>query len=132
MPITAHQWGIIYKLRVLRRETLVWIKLLKSFSTELSRLTIPNSSACNCTSSQETLLFCIDLVISDHLLAPQVAICFARSSTADLRTETLIPLAVVNKPTSHASSWDDDDEEVEDLLLAAFFSWCLAFFTSRA
>ena len=113
MPIAVHRWRI-YELRVFRRETLVWIKFLKRFSTELSRPSIPNSSACNCNSSHETLLFWIDLVIRDHLLALQVAICFDKSSTADLRAETEIPLAVVNKLTNQVSSSEVD-------LLTAFF-----------
>lgn len=113
MSIAVHRRRI-YELRVFRRETLVWIKFLKRFSTELSRPTIPNSNACNCTSSHGTLLFWIGLVIRDHLLALQAAICFDKSSTADLRAKTAIPLAVVNKLTNHASSWEAD-------LLTAFF-----------
>jgi hypothetical protein len=44
------------------------------------------------------------LEIRDHLVELQVAICFDKSSTADLRSETVIPLAAVNEPTDHSSS----------------------------
>uniref|UniRef100_A0A0E0ENS6 Uncharacterized protein n=2 Tax=Oryza meridionalis TaxID=40149 RepID=A0A0E0ENS6_9ORYZ len=103
MPIALRQWSI-YELRVFRREALVWINLLNRFSAPLSRPTMPNSNACNCTSSHETLAFWNDLDIRDHLLGLQVEICFDRSSRADFRTEAVIPLAVVNRLTSLPSS----------------------------
>uniref|UniRef100_A0A0E0ENT0 Uncharacterized protein n=2 Tax=Oryza meridionalis TaxID=40149 RepID=A0A0E0ENT0_9ORYZ len=113
MPIALRQWSI-YELRVFRREALVWINLLNRFSAPLSRPTMPNSNACNCTSSHETLAFWNDLDIRDHLLGLQVEICFDRSSRADFRTEAVIPLAVVNRLTSLPSSSEVD-------LLLAFF-----------
>uniref|UniRef100_A0A0E0LXR9 Uncharacterized protein n=1 Tax=Oryza punctata TaxID=4537 RepID=A0A0E0LXR9_ORYPU len=103
MPIALRQWSI-YELRVFRREALVWINLLNRFSAPLSRPTMPNSSACNCTSSHETFAFWNDLEIRDHLLGLQVGICFDKSSSADFRTEAVIPLAVVNRLTSLPSS----------------------------
>ncbi|WVZ65912.1 hypothetical protein U9M48_015202 [Paspalum notatum var. saurae] len=67
MPIEMDQ-GCIYKLRVLRRETLLWINFLNKVSTPPSRSTMTNSISCSCSSSHITLLLWKVLETKDHLL----------------------------------------------------------------
>ncbi|WVZ91738.1 hypothetical protein U9M48_037869 [Paspalum notatum var. saurae] len=73
----------IYKLRVLRRETLLWINFLNKVSTPLSRSIMTNSISSNC-SSQTTLLFWNALETRDHFLELEMAICFERRLLVDL------------------------------------------------
>jgi hypothetical protein len=58
----------IYKVRALRRETLLWINLLNKVSSPLSRSEMSNSKACNCSSSHTTLFFWNAFDTRDHLL----------------------------------------------------------------
>ncbi|XBH55136.1 hypothetical protein VPH35_077280 [Triticum aestivum] len=101
-----------------RSETLLWINLLNRSSTPFSTSPMLRSSACNCSSSQTTLLFWT----RDHLLPLVVANCFGNSCDVDSSRETDISLASASSLISLQSS-------PLALLLAIFlkgFCACLA------
>ncbi|WVZ91741.1 LOW QUALITY PROTEIN: hypothetical protein U9M48_037871 [Paspalum notatum var. saurae] len=116
----------LYKVRVFRRETLLWISVLNKAATPLSTSAMSNSNTCNCSSLHSVFFFWNALDTSNHLLALGIAICFERRCDVDSSIDTTISLASANNVTTLHPSMPE-----VALLLIFLYCFC-AFLAKRA